>query len=275
MMKRHLFPWLWSLLALCLTLIVVFPLVYAFFGSFKQASEFSRLPPTLLPDRLDNLDNYLQVLVQAPFGRYYFNSLLTTLLVCFAKLFLASLAAYAFAFFTFRGQRFLFLFLLGTMMLPVDTVLVANYQTVSRLGLTDHYLGICIVAFVGASQMFMLRQTFIQSPKELRDAAMMDGCGDLRFLLRILIPFCRPVMITLFMQVFVAQWNAYLWPLLVTNSPSMRTVQVGITMLTSAESTNYQVVLAGTVLAVLLPVAVFILVRRYLDGAMGESADPA
>ena len=259
------FSYFWILL---LSLIVVFPVIYGFFGSFKQASEFTRLPPRLLPDSFANLDNYRTIFSQVPFARYFLNSLITTLMVCFVKLFLAVLAAYAISFYQFRGRQFLFLVLLGTMMLPGDTILVANYQTVSRLGLADTYLGICIVSFVGASQMFMLRQTFMQSPTELRDAALLDGCGDLRFLFAVLVPFCRPVMVTLFLQAFVAQWNAYLWPLLVTNSTSMRTVQVGITMLSSTENTNYQVVLAGTAAAMFLPVVLLVMVRRRLEHSM-------
>ena len=106
-----------------------------------------------------------------------------------------------------------------------------------------------IVSFVGASQMFMLRQHFLTSPAAMREAALMDGCGDLRFIVSILLPLCMPALATLFLQSFIAQWNAYLWPLLVTNTNAMRTVQVGITMLTTIEGTNYEVVLAASAVA--------------------------
>ena len=257
-------------LILVLTLLVVFPVLYGFLGSFKRSSEFTRLPPKLFPDTFGNVENYQTIFSQFPFARYFGNSIITTLLTSVVKLFLAILAAYAFVFFSFRGRRFFFIFLLGTMMLPADTLLVANYQTVSHLGLIDHYLGICIVSFVGASQMFMLRQAFRQAPRELREAAQLDGCGDFAFLFTILVPVTKPVVVTLFMQSFVAQWNAYLWPLLVTNVPAMRTLQVGITMLTSTENTNYQIVLAGTTVSLILPVLLFILVRKRLEGSIQE-----
>ncbi len=260
------------LLRIFLCLLVVFPCVYAFLGSFKTADEFSRLPPRLFPDSFLNLSNYEAVFTLAPMGRYFFNSAGTTLLVCIVKLLSAMLAAYAFTYFDFRFKKTLFVFLLGTMMIPADTVIVTNYQTVSRLALTDTWLGIAIVSFAGASQMFMLTQAFSQAPLALRQAAFLDGCSDLRFLFSVLLPYCRPVWVTLFMQAFVAQWNAYLWPLLVTNSDRMRTVQVGISMLTSTEDTNYQVILAGTVAAILPPVLLFILVRRLISHSLTEGA---
>lgn len=131
------------------------------------------------------------------------------------------------------------------MMMPGDTLLITNYVTVSRLGLLNTYLGMCITGFVSASQMFMLRQKFLSVPKDLRHAAMIDGCGDLRYILTILMPICKPIITTLFVQSFITIWNAYLWPLIITASaPDMRTIMVGITKLNSWEDTNYQLVLA-------------------------------
>ena len=262
----------WFLVCGALALLTVFPVLYAFFGSFRSAGEFARVPVRLLPDSFLHFDSYVQVFTRVPMARYFLNSLGTTALVCLVKMGMAILAAYAFAFYTFPFRGFLFALLLGTMMLPADTLIVTNYQTVSRLGLIDTWAGIAAVSFVGASQMFMLRQAFSQSPRALRDAAFLDGCGDLRYLWTVLVPVCRPVIVTLLIQAFVAQWNAYLWPLLVTNSNQTRTVQVGITMLTGAGDTNYQVVLAGACAAMTPPVVLFIVIRRRLTGAMTRGA---
>ena len=263
---------LWCVLCACLVLPVVFPVLYAFLSSFRTAGEFARVPPTLFPDSFLNFDSYVQVFTRVPMARYFLNSLGTTVLVCAVKMGLAILAAYAFAFFDFRLKGFLFVLILGTMMLPADTLIITNYRTVSRLGLTNTWLGVAVVSFAGASQMFMLRQAFAQAPRALRDAAFMDGCGDMRFLWRILAPVCRPVIVTLLIQAFVAQWNAYLWPLLVTDSDAMRTVQVGITMLTGAEDTNYQVVLAGACAAMAPPVVLYVTVRSRLTASMTRGA---
>ena len=260
-----------SLGCILIGFMLLFPLLYGFFGSFKSAHEFSVYPPTFFPASLTYLENYRTVFSQVPVGRFYLNSLIVAVTTATIRLILAVLAAYAFAFFEFKGKNFLFLFLLGTMMLPADTLLITNYQTVSRLGLLDTYLGMCIVSFVGASQMFMLRQRFKNSPNGLREAAEIDGCGDLRFLVFILVPTCWPLVLTLFLQSFVASWNTYLWPLLVTNTNSMRTIQVGVTMLTSIEATNYETILAGVTVALLPAIVFFIILRRSMTGAMSSS----
>lgn len=259
-----------SLGCILIGLVILFPLLYGFFGSFKSAREFASFPPTFFPKSMGYLDNYAAVFQQVPVGRFYLNSLIVAVATAAVRLVIATLAAYAFAFFEFRGKQFLFIFLLGTMMLPADTLLITNYQTISHLGLLDTYLGMCIVSFVGASQMFMLRQRFKSSPVALREASQLDGCGDLRFIVSILAPTSWPLMVTLFLQSFVASWNTYLWPLLVTNTNEMRTIQVGVTMLTSIEATNYETILAGVTVALLPAIVFFIILRRSMTGAMSS-----
>ena len=264
--------WGLSLLALALGCFVLFPLFYGVMGAFKSPAEFVAYPPTVLPNSFGYLKNFETVFTQVPMLRYFWNSLVVSVGSTVIRLALAVLAAYAFVFFHFPGKKALFFFLLGTMMLPADTLTITNYQTVSRLGLPDTYLGIGIVSFVGASQMFMLRQHFLSSPRPIREAAQMDGCGDLRFLLHILLPMSLPLLLTLFLQAFVAQWNAYLWPLLVTNTNEMRTVQIGITMLTTLEGTNYETVLAGASVAMVPAAILFILLRKSITRTMSGGA---
>lgn len=247
---------------------VVLPLIYGVCGAFKSAAEFAAYPPTFLPRSFGYLDNFRHVLATVPMGRFFLNSFTVAMLTSVVRLLLAVLAAYAFVFYDFAGKKLLFFVVLGTMMLPSDTLLVTNYQTVARLGLLDTYLGMSIVSFVGASQMFMLRQSFKSSPKALRDAAQLDGCGDLRFITSVLVPISKPILTTLFIQSFVASWNGYLWPLMVTNHNSMRTVQVGITMLTTVEDTNYEVVLAGVAISLIPAVILFLLLRRNITKSM-------
>ena len=268
-LRRELLP---GLLGVFFGCVLLFPLFYGLMGAFKTPAEFSAYPPTVFPRSFANLDNFRAVFTQVPMARHVLNSLITSVITSVVRLAVAALAAYAFAFYEFKGQRVLFFLILGTMMLPADTLLITNYQTVSRLGLLDSYLGICIVTFVGASQMFMLRQHFKTAPTAVREAAQLDGCGDLRFALSILLPMSLPLMLILFVQTFVIQWNAYLWPLLVTNSNQMRTVQVGVTMLTSVESTNYETVLAGAVVAMLPAALLFAALRRSLTRTMSQGA---
>ena len=271
--KRRLREWALGLAGLALGCLVVFPVVYGLLGAFKAPSEFIAYPPTVLPRSLGYLDNFQAVFTQVPMLRYFLNSLIVALLATVVRLGIAVLAAYAFVFFRFPGRKTLFFLLLATMMLPADTLIVTNFQTVSRLGLKDTYLGMSIVSFLGASQMFILRQHFLSAPRPVREAAQLDGCGDLRFIVSILLPMSAPLLATLFLQCFVTQWNVYLWPLMVTNSSAMRTVQVGVTMLTTPEGTNYETVLAGSAVALAPMVLLFLLLRKRITGAMaGEGA---
>ncbi len=258
--------------SLALGCIIAFPVIYCILGAFKTRAEFSTYPPTLLPEDFTYLDNFTEVLEKTPLLRFMLNSLIVALLGMSVRMIFAILAAYAFVFYDFKGKNVLFFIVLATMMLPADTLIVTNYLTVSRLHLLDTYLGMCITSFVGASQMFMLRQNFRSIPGELRDAALIDGCGDLRFLMKVVLPISRPVIVTLCVQSFINMWNAYLWPLLVTNTESMRTVQVGITMLTSSESTSYNLVLAAVTLTLIPSFIMFIVLRKNIVSGMTEGA---
>ena len=258
--------------ALGLGLVIIFPIVYGIFGAFKSAAEFSAFPPTFWPRSFTYTKNFQDALARVPFLRYGLNSLIVALMGTTVRLLFAVLAAFSFAFYDFRLKKALFFVILATMMLPGDTLLVTNYLTVSRLGLLDTYLGMAITSFVGATQMFMLRQSFLTFPRDLKDAGFIDGCGDLRFLAAILLPVTKPVLVTLFVQSFITMWNAYLWPLLVTNTNQMRTIQVGITMITSFEDTNYYLVLAGVALSLIPSFLLFLILRRNLQRNMTAGA---
>jgi len=257
-----------DILTLLIGLIVIFPILYGFFGAFKSPAEFASQPPTVLPKSFAYLTNFAYVIKNIPLFRYFLNSLIVAVMISTVKLLAAILAAYAFVYFEFPFKRTLFFVLLATMMLPGDTMTVTNYQTIARLKLLNTYLGMSIVSFVGASQMFMLRQSFRTMPAAIHEAALLDGCGDLRYLFSILVPVSRPVLVTLFVQSFIAAWNTYLWPLMVTSHDEMRTIQVGITMLTSIEGTNYETILAGVMLSLIPALFVFIFLRRGISKAM-------
>ena len=251
-----------TVVALAVGIVLIFPFVYAFFGAFKTPPEFAAGGSGLLPESFLNFENFKEVFETVPLGRFFLNSIIVSVLGTLGRVVFAVMAAYAFTFYEFPGRNFFFYLLLGTMMIPPDTVLITNYLTVSHLGLIDTYLGMSIVSFVGASQMFMLRQKFRTLKRDFRDAAQMDGCGDFAFLWYILLPMARPILITLTVQSFVSLWNSYLWPLMVTTRNEMRTVQVGITMLQSIEDSNYTLVLAGVVLVTIPAFILFLILRK-------------
>ncbi len=269
--KRRITDFAVSLTAIFVGLILVFPVVYCILGAFKTPAEFAS--PKFFPNSFSNLSNFNDALNRAPVFRYMLNSLIVSLLGTIVCLIFSIMAAYAFTHFEFRLKKFCFFFVLGTMMLPGDILLVTNYITVSRLKLLNTYLGMCIISFINASQVFMLRQSFLSVPKDLRYAAMIDGCGDIRYILSVLLPVCRPVVVTLFAKSFIGLWNSYLWPLIVTaSSADMRTIMVGITKLNSWEDTNYELVLAGVTLSLIPSFLLFLVMRRSLTKGGAEGA---
>lgn len=270
--KQRLIDAIVSIIAIGLGLIVVFPVIYCVLSAFKTPAEF--MSPKLLPNSFLYLENFKNALNKAPLFRYMLNSLVMAFSGTLVRLLVSVSTAYVLTHYDFKLKNFCFLFVLGTMMIPSDTLLVTNYQTVSKMGLLNSYLGMIIVSFVSASQMFMLRQKFLVIPQDLWCAAMLDGCGDLRYIFNVLLPICKPTLTTLFVQSFISMWNAYLWPLIVTaSSPDMRTVMVGITKLNSWESTNYELVLAGVTLSLIPSFILFMIMRRNMtkggtDGAL-------
>ena len=259
-------------LALLIGLMVAFPVLYGFLGAFKAPDEFASWPPTFLPRSFLHTENFHAVFATVPMLRYLLNSLIVAVGGSALRLFFALLAAYALAFFSFRGKRLFFVLMMGTMMLPGDLVLITNYRTATLLGLNNTWLGIVIVSLVGASQMLLLLQRFRQAPVALREAAQLDGCGDGRFLFSILLPVSVPVLAVLFFQGFVSLWNSDLWPLVITSEDSMRTVQVGIAMLTTYDGTNFHTVLAGVATALFPILLLFLILRKRFTSAMTAGA---
>ena len=250
-----------SLTAVLLGLVIVFPVIYCITVSFKTRAELSVFPPRVLPESFLNLENFKTVFRMAPLIRFMFNSVIVSGMGSILKLSFAIPAAYAFCYFNFPGKTLLFMVVLGTMMFPADTLIVTNYLTITKLNMLDNYLGMCITSLVGAAQMLMLRQNFKTIPQSYKDAAFMDGCGDLRYLIHVIIPLASPVILTLMVQSFITFWNAYLWPLLVTNRVEMRTVQIGIAMLTNPMDTNYTVILAAVTVLLIPSLFLFSLLR--------------
>ena len=270
--KDLLFDTLVTVIAIILGIIIIFPLIYCFLSSFKTPSEF--LNPKLFPSSFLYLDNFKNALERGNLLRYTLNSFVIAFVGTAVRMVLSILAAHAFTFYDFKGKNFFFFLILGTMMIPGDVLLVTNYLTVSKMHLLNTYLGVMIVSFVSASQMFMLRQRFKTIPKDMREASSMDGYGDLWFIWKVLLPLSKPVVTTLFVQSFINLWNAYLWPLIVTaSSPEMSTVMVGITRLNSWEDENYQLVMAGVCISLIPSLILFIVMRRNmkkggLDGSL-------
>ena len=252
-----------AIAATILGLFIVFPIYYAIAASFFTITEFSTYPPMLFPSHI-SMVNYVRALSESLLVRFMVNSLVVSLVGSLIRMAVAILAAFAVAFLQFWGKSFLFFFVLGTMMLPSDALIIENYLTISRLGLIDSYMGIMSVYLLGPVQMFMLRQSFKTIPVTFREVAIMDGCSDFKFLTKIVLPMSRSIVLTLSLHSFVTIWNTYLWPLLVTNNPRMRTVQVGITMLGYADNLDYGPIFAAISIVLIPSLFIFLLLRKHI-----------
>lgn len=245
------------------SLLVFFPLFLAFSYSFMSESEVATFPPPILPHSLQ-LANYQRVISNVPIFRYLLNSFLASSLVVVGQLVTASLAAYAFAFLAFRGKNLIFVLFLSTMMVPWEATIVPNYLTIRQLGWLDSYQGLSVPFMATAFGTFLLRQSFLQLPRDLWDAAIVDGASKLRFLFWIVIPLSRPALATLAVYSFLSTWNQYFWPLLITNQTLMRTTQVGIAQLRFEETLRWGYLMAGVTMVVLPTLALLVLGQRQL-----------
>lgn len=255
--------------AILLGLLVLFPVIYCFFVSFMMPNQVQSIPPTIFPKEW-TLNNYWNVMETTTIGRFMLNSLILAGASSVIRLITASFAAFAFAFYEFKGRNLLFMLCLGTVMIPSDVVLVTNYQTISQLGLVNTYIGMMSVFCVSAMNIFMMRQNFLTFSKTLQEAAYVDGCSNIRFFFKILLPTSTPVLTTVFISSFISTWNTYLWPMLVTNNPLMRTVQVGVTMLNNEDGNVYGPIMAASMM-VLVPTAMIFLIfrKKIVSGMMG------
>lgn len=255
------------ILKLFIGLIVIAPVLLGLSMSFMSASEIASAPPHLLPHN-PIASNYQQVVRSVPIFRFMLNSFIVCAIVICAQILTASLSAYAFSFFNFKGKRLLFLVVLSTMMIPADSIIISNYLTISQMRLNDTYAALVLPYLTSAMGIFLMRQYYLTIPKEIREASVLEGCGNVRFLFSIVMPISKPAMASLGVYVFIQTYNQFLWPLLVTNTENMRTVQIGMDMLKNAEVVNYGVVLSGA-FVILVPITfVFIFGQKLLVSGM-------
>lgn len=234
-----------------MVIIVIYPIYFAFTYTFMTPQEINSATPPLFPNSFYT-GNIKEVLETVPILRFIFNSFFISIVVMLGEILTATLAAYAFAFIDFKGKNILFALFLATLMVPWEVTIIPNYLTMESLGWMDTYKGLTIPHMATAFGIFLLRQFFLQLPKELIDAAKMDGAGHFKIFSSIVLPLSRPAIGTLAVYSFLKTWNQYLWPLLMTNSDELRTVQIGITMLKNEEYMSWNIILAG-VSIVMLP----------------------
>ncbi|WP_320128208.1 carbohydrate ABC transporter permease [uncultured Sphaerochaeta sp.] len=254
-------------LTMIFALIVVFPIFYSLSGSLFSPADFSSTPARLFPTTL-TFSNYTRAFAQSHLTRFFVNSFITATFGTLLRMTISILAAYSFSFLSFKGRDFLFIVIIATMLLPGDALLIENFTTIRHWGLLDTYLGIISTSLLAPVHIFMLRQYFKTVSKEYREEAILEGCTDKRFIVSLLLPLSKSVLIILALQSFTGIFNDYLWPLLVTNKESMRTVQVGITMLGFSETLDFGPEFAA-ISVLMSPILItFILLRKRIQESL-------
>jgi ABC-type glycerol-3-phosphate transport system permease component len=257
------------LLVILAALAIGFPFYYMISTSLKTVSEVYSVPMVVFPAKLQ-WENFVEVWNMLPFGRFTMNSLIYTVGITLGEFCMGLTAGYAFARLRFPKKDVIFFAVLLTLMIPGEITLIPNFILLHKLGWVNTYQGLIVPQLSSAFTTFMLKEHFQSLPDELFDAAKIDGAGYFRQMVQVALPMSKPIVTTLLLLAFVAHWNAYLWPLVVTNSRNMRTLPIGVQEIRAMlEFPEWQLIMAGATLVV-LPLVVLFLIgqRQFIEGAV-------
>jgi len=242
-------------------LIMIVPFLWMASTAFRGGSAF-QYPPTWIPDPF-SLDNFREVWTIVPFGRYLFNSLFVAVCIMIGEVLTSSLAAYAFARLRFPGRDAMFLMYLATLMIPGQVTIIPNFILMRYLGWINTYEGLIIPTAFTAFGTFLLRQYFLSIPRELEEAARVDGASYFQVWSRIIMPLASPAIATLAVFSFMGAWNSFLWPFIMVSTSEMRTLTVALRSFQTDYGTEWGLMMAGSLIAMLPMVVIFLAAQRY------------
>ncbi|MFD6860025.1 carbohydrate ABC transporter permease [Rhodococcus sp. NPDC060090] len=253
-------------------LVFLVPFYWMLSSAFKPEAEIYQWPLQWIPSTI-TFDHFARAWEAVPFGQFFVNSVIVTAAGSTLKVLLAVFSAHAFAFLRFPGKKFVFFAVLGALMVPGHVTLLINYITIGNLGLLNTYAGIFLPGLASAFGTFLLRQHFLSLPKEVLEAAELDGCGHLRRLIHFVLPMSKPAVVTVALIAVIDEWNDFIWPLLVTNTLQARTLPIGLMFLKETEGVDqWGPIMAGTSLVILPMLLLFLLAQRYIvDGLAGAA----
>lgn len=244
--------------------VMLFPLLWLVSTSFKSPAEnIFQFPPQLLPSQ-PTLQNFVAVWQSNPFGQYLFNSTVVAVLTVSLNLLFCSLAAYPLARLDFRGRDLIFTGIVSTIMIPFQIVMIPLYILTVQLGLRNTYLGVIFPSIASAFGIFLLRQAFQGVPKELEEAARIDGCSELGLWWNVMLPAVCPALVTLAIFVFIGSWSDFLWPLIVLDRPEYYTLPLGVATLAGTFSLDWRLIAAGSVISIAPVLLFFLFMQRYI-----------
>ncbi len=252
--------------------LMILPFYWMIMTSLKEYSEAMGYPPTWWPGKLQ-WGNYVEAWhkPEVGFARYYWVSTWTTIASTAGTLITSMLAAYAFARMEFFGRGLFFYIVLATLMVPGEVLIIPKYIILAELNWLDTYKALVVPWLASVFTIFLMRQFFMTIPADLWDAAQIDGAGRWRFLWRVMVPLSRPVLITSGLFTFIATWNSLLWPLIMTSSPRMRTIMVGLQVFTTEASNDYHLLMAASTFCIMPVVIAFFFVQRFFIEGIARS----
>ncbi|XCP85175.1 carbohydrate ABC transporter permease [Roseburia hominis] len=256
---------------LVVAFVVLLPLLYAVSIAFMPSNELFTTEMNLLPKH-PTLQNFADAIRNVPLLRFILNSFIMAGCITIGQIISCSLSAFAFSFLEFKGKGILFMLVMATMMVPGEATIISNYLTVGELGLLDTYPVLIIPYLTSAMGIFLFRQFYMTFPISLYESAKLDGCSNLRFIVQILTPLTKSAIGAMAVYTFINAWNMYMWPLLVTGSDTMRTVQIGISMLNSVDSQSITLMIAGVVMIIIPSISIFIVGQKQLIRGMFSGA---
>src|SRR5579883_743675 len=255
--------WIYGLLS-AIAIMTLFPLFWLVSTALKSPTEnIFHSPPQLLPSQ-PTFANFFSVWHALPFGQYLFNSTLIAVLTVSLNLIFCALAAYPLARLFFPGIDWIFIAIVATIMIPFQIVMIPLYILTVQLGLRNSYLGIILPSLASAFGIFLLRQAFISVPKEMEEAARMDGCSELGLWWYIMLPSVRPALVTLAIFEFIGSWSDFLWPLIVIQDENLYTLPLGVAKLAGTFSLDWRLVAAGSVISIAPVLILFLFLQRYI-----------
>lgn len=249
-------------------LLIAISMLLPFFAmlnlSFSQNNQIFSYPPSIFSKNL-TLKNYANVFSSIPLARYFFNSLFVAMITTIGQVIISAFAGYAFARLKFKGSDFLFFIILITMMIPPQVNIIPLFFLMREMHLIDTYQALIIPGFFGGFGIFMFRQFFLNLPNELIDSSKIDGCNIFDTFLKIALPLALPTIATLAIFTFISSWNSFMWPLIVTNSDSMRTLPVGLAAFKGSfrEITMWGDLFACAVICTIPTIVIFLVGKKY------------
>ncbi|MBU3851925.1 MAG: carbohydrate ABC transporter permease [Candidatus Paralactobacillus gallistercoris] len=249
---------------------MLIPFFWMISTSLKSGPETIKIPPIWIP-KVFRWSNYVAAWHAAPFGQYFINSIIVTVVTTVGQLFTSILAAFAFSKLKFWGKNVIFMIFLGTMMIPSEMLIIPNFVTLSRMHLINTYPALILPYLASFFTVFTLRQAFQAVPDQIYYAAKIDGASDWRFLWKILVPLSKSSITAVTVLQVISCWNAFMWPLIVTNSNAMRTLPVGLQAFTTDAGTTYQLLMAASTFVIIPMVILYLFLQKYIIAGISKA----